>query len=459
MKTLLDWMKGNLLTVVSIVVVIISFGVIGVYWAKGSALRSEAQQRFNDESGKINSVMRRSVDIPPESPDGEPERITGVTVTEGAISELERLHGQISKQYETVFAAAERFNRGEHERLVPTLFTDRATSSVPFDARDAYREAFPRMLGPANEPGQVRLNADLPPSADTIQAELQRLDQQIRAEFGPRERGERGDDQLSQRQEAELREQMAGRARDMLRETATRIGVYAQTDPASNDFPFQIGDWARSGEQPAQYQLWEGQLELWIQRDIARAIARANGIDEGQRDVMQAPVKRLLSVEVLPGYVGLHTLGGLATGPSASSIDRRAGGAYPPPAGGLRTNDIARGGLPVNFHAGPTGRVSNALYDVRHARLVAVVDDAQLPRLFRALGEVNFMTVLRSNITDVDEYEALREGFVYGSGNAVEVDMILETIWLRSWTEPMMPERVRQYVGIDAPPVEEGRFR
>jgi len=95
--------------------------------------------------------------------------------------------------------------------------------------------------------------------------------------------------------------------------------------------------------------------------------------------------------------------------------------------------------------------VSNALYDVRHARLVAVVDYQKLPELFRALSRVNFMTVLNMQVTDVDEYDALAEGFVYGSSDAVEVDMVIETLWMREWTEPLMPDKTREYVGIDEP--------
>ena len=38
----------------------------------------------------------------------------------------------------------------------------------------------------------------------------------------------------------------------------------------------------------------------------------------------------------------------------------------------------------------------------------------------------------------------------------VQATMVIETIWLREWTEPLMPQRVRSYVGIDPPELQTG---
>jgi hypothetical protein len=61
------------------------------------------------------------------------------------------------------------------------------------------------------------------------------------------------------------------------------------------------------------------------------------------------------------------------------------------------------------------------------------------------------MTVLDCQVQDVDEYAALLEGYVYGSGDAVRVDMLIETIWLRDWTVPLMPAEVKQALGLGDP--------
>ncbi|MFA9476831.1 hypothetical protein ACERK3_00860 [Phycisphaerales bacterium AB-hyl4] len=443
MKTLMEWIKANPLTVASILVAVVSLGIIGYFTSQGRAFRSEVQARAESESREIQRFMRETVQIPPERPDDDSDDITGVTITQGAIRQLERLYGRIDEEYREVFDAAVEFNRGYHRRLVDALFRDDAGPNVPYEARSAYRRAFERMMGsPSGDESDPRLGAGSPPRADQIQRYLEQLEEQIRATYRPP--GER-QSELSDRERRELERELRESHLALLRERAEQINIYAVTRLNDSEFPFHVGEWSRASDRPEPSHLWEGQVGLWLQQDIARAIARANRVDDPNSNVLNAPVKRLLRVEVIPGYVGLHTLGGVA---GSGNVNRARDGSYPIPSRMTRASD-GNGALPVNFRVGPTGRVSNAMYDVRHVRVRAIVDDQQLPDLFNALGAVNFMTVLHTTIRDVDEYEALREGFVYGSGNVVEAEMIIEAILLREWTKQMMPQPVRQYLGID----------
>ena len=207
---------------------------------------------------------------------------------------------------------------------------------------------------------------------------------------------------------------------------------------------------------------------MWILQDLITAIHFANdvqdqgdhGVDEeGKRipsSVLNAPVKRLIRAEVLPGYVGLHNMGGVDSIGNArpgSPARNNSGGAagYPPPTGG-KTDKPRETKLSENFVFGPTGRSSNSLYDVRHARVIAHVDYQRLPELFNAIASVNMMTVLNMQVTAVDEYELLNELYMYGQGDVVEVEMIIESLWLREWTAELMPEDVQVYVGLLDPP-------
>jgi hypothetical protein len=104
--------------------------------------------------------------------------------------------------------------------------------------------------------------------------------------------------------------------------------------------------------------------------------------------------------------------------------------------------------LPDNFGIAPTGRVTNPLYDVRHVWIHMVVDFKQLPVFFNSLSDSNFMSVLYVRSTDIDEYEHLQSGFVYGNGDCVEVEILVETIWLRDWTSKYMPPKVRTALGV-----------
>ena len=130
-----------------------------------------------------------------------------------------------------------------------------------------------------------------------------------------------------------------------------------------------------------------------------------------------------------PGPMGASAAAGIYSAPEA------------PPAGPDQP-------ISANFYTGPSGRVSNSLFDVRHVRVEMIADAQQLPIIFEAFAKVNLMTVLEVEITDIDEYDAIRDGYLYGPADAVKADLIIETIWLRDWTQQLMPEVVRQYLGI-----------
>jgi len=249
---------------------------------------------------------------------------------------------------------------------------------------------------------------------------------------------------------------------------------YAQQQQTNAVPAFHVREFP-SEETPTMVELWERQLELWIQQDLAEAIARTNA---DARSVLEAPVKRLIKMRVAPGYVGLHTAGLVRAVSSSGGSDSgsmwnrdQSGGSFG--VGGENLPTAWRGAYPLpmhvepgepgqetpnNFMASPSGRVSNHVYDVRHALLDVVVDYQKLPRLMGNINKVNFMTVLKTQIDDVDEYEAMRNGYVYGAGDMVRVRMIIESAWLRSWTTPLMPEVTKQYLRVaEAPENYEGQ--
>jgi hypothetical protein len=445
MRNVLSWIRANPVTVVSAVVLLLSLGFLTWIHLQGSDLEARMAARGQDIK-KLQSFMRQSVEIPPERPDDAPESISPVTINEQAIAQLTALYGEMNREYEGIFSRAVEVNQAGHHLLLDRLLPAPADPSLPVNAREEYKRVFPAMLGSYDaESAYPRLDAGMPPSAKEITDAIERVQRDFTASMRTA--------QMTEEDEQALLEQKKAAAVDLLRERAQQLHLYAQTDASATDFPFTLGAWSLLNEPPQLHQLWEGQLELWIQQDIAQAIAIANEVDNPDISVMEAPVKRLIRIEVLPGYVGLHNLGGAVkggvTGSSSGGRGARQEGIYPAPAGGLTGSADVR--VSDNFNAGPTGRVSNALYDIRHARLEAVVDSQQLPVLMEAIARVNFMTVLNCQLTDVDEYEAMAEGYIYGKGDAVKVEMVIETIWLREWTGKLMPPLVRQYVGIDEP--------
>jgi hypothetical protein len=463
-KNAIAWMKSNLVTVLSALVILASIGVLGwTFMYRGSKLvqiEGDAKKLMNE----IDGFSRNSVPFPPADVDAPPEDITDITINQATLKHLGQVYGSMSREYQAIFNEALRRNQFGHDLVVPGVLPTTDASHLRHEARKRYREAFARILqGYDPDTVEPRLNADGPIDPDELQQEMSRVE----VDFRPSAYGSAGGGGATptESDRMALEGQKAERAEEMLKERAQGIHLYAETDINAPGFPFQVGPWSTAMNLPSLMQIYEGHMELWIQQDIARAIAIANRVDDQDTNVIEAPVKRLISIDVIPGYVGLHTLGGMGlSGTNKATGGGGAMGGYGgAPAGGGYGMDqagaaggsaVGAGGgsadseLSVDFNTGTSGRISNAIYDVRHSRMVAIVDFQQLPALFDAIGRVNFMTVLDCQVQDVDEYEALKEGYVYGKGDAVRVDMLIESIWMREWTTPLMPEEVKIYMGL-----------
>ncbi len=492
MKEIVAWMKLNPLTVISIAVIVLALGFIGYIrlW-EAPAFEKEVAARQQDIN-KLQQYQNQTITVPPENADDPPEVRRGITINQNTVKVLNEIYANLNGQSDQVLAAAVEINRQGHQVLVDGLFPN-TPDSLALRARAHYRDALPTLLGSAQRARRLReatastvedgtglqlpyLNAGLPPQTDAIQLAL---DQKVD------EAASSGDlTAMTDKQREDLLAEQRVLLMNQLIQQAGTINIYADPNlgDATNpnpDFPLQVAALGQTEASPTADELWEGQLQLWILQDIVKAIALANDVantrdhgtdDKGQpipSSVLNAPVKRLLELEVLPGYVGLHTVGGVGTltgtttTRTAAAVPRpRTGGTantngtalYGPPAGGL-TTPPRETTLADNFMFGPTGRSSNGIFDVRHARLVVFADYQMLPEFFNALSKVNLMTILDARYTDLDEYgtDGIGSLYLYGSGDIVRAEFIIETLWLREWTAPLMPEKVKQYVGLAEP--------
>jgi len=498
MKNVLDWFKNNILADIAILIVLVSVGFMVFVHLRGAALKEEMAQR-NRVVSEISSYMKQTLKVPSEDPNEKPKDVTGVTYKPATIEAVKQIQERMSTEARQTTRYLRQKNQAGHELLIEGMLPE---TRAAFNAREAYIKALQDLLKPYDpEAPYVGLNAGLPLTAEEINAELQKVrdqytqlaasgaaapvpetDEMLRGgrfdRFNrgePREPANRpGAEGLSAETQQRLRDALVSRLEGLLEERAKSIDIYADfrlltAEGRKNpEFPFQVADWAvndegnKPGILPNYQQLFEGQLEFWIQLDIARAIALANRVasEEASVNVLNAPVKRLIQLDVLPGYIGLHDGSAGSTRMADFNPDRERPGMgatasaatpetiYPiPPANAIGNPDQP---LPDNFLASPTGRVSNALYDVRHARLSIVADAEQLPSFFDALADVNLMTVIDMQVTDVDEWDALAEGYLY-RGDAVQVDLLIETIWLRDWTRELMPEGTKLYLGVITP--------
>lgn len=464
MNALINWIRNNPLSLVAIIVSSVSLIVMIWFMIGSGALKDELGESAK-AIRKLQSYRAVQVDLPPSKPGESGYQASGVMVNQEAIDQVKKINQQMASESQKVIQAARSFNQatrlngwtlkfGDHDanlqrtEMLEGLFSS-SNDSLAYRSRDVYRQAFIDMLKPWRPEGPAwRLDAGPPPSPDEINARIAEVEADL---FQDADRG--GQDEAAARFELQ---QKRNALLMLFQENAQSIHVYAPTDPAL--MPFQIGAWINGTGKPDMVTLWEAQMQLWIQQDLAAAIAWANRVwenadpsGEGGSSVINAPIKRLLSMGVVQGYVGTHTAGGM--GQFASGDSGRGGmSRFNPGSGGN-----ARGGGQTtrqpsdrNFHVSPTGRVSNSMYDVRHATLSIFADARQLPRVFESFSKVNFMTVIDCQVQDVDEFgpDGLASGYFYGDADVVRVDLVIECVFLRNWTSRLMPDEAKGYVGI-----------
>jgi hypothetical protein len=175
--------------------------------------------------------------------------------------------------------------------------------------------------------------------------------------------------------------------------------------------------------------IWYSQLQVWIEQDIARSIAAANG---SSQSVLDAPVKRLLSIQVNspPSY----TLLPAATGGSAPAAPMPASDSSP---------------ILPNYAVSPTGRYSNPLYDVVGWKLYVDVDASKVNTFLETLSRKTLMTVTCEDEYALDSEFESGKGYLYGKGAVVRLVLTGESLFFREWTKPLMPPTVKQYLGIE----------
>jgi len=430
--------KSNLLIVIAGAVCLFALILLGYVHLEGNSFINETSEAAKRKINQVRALTRVEARTPAENPD-DPPRIDYITVNRPAISSLQNTFTKMENESREINKYALSINQKDHLPLRDNLFPDpdRSTAAA-HSARYDYRDAFPEFFK------ENRLDAQAPPSAAEIDAERERAKVEF---YGSNLL--RSDANLSDSQAAALAQAQSRRVTDYLVRHAKETHLYSQPDPENKEFPFEIMPWAFTDRKPTARELWEAQMQLWIIQDICRAIAQTNRVSEAEVNVINAPVKRLIDVTVLPDYVGITGKGGMdQNGPGARA---QAGSGAPRPEPTANTGQPAvahKAGaalnekLPDDFTLAPTGRRSNALYDVRHAWVTIIADAQQLPTFFDNLAQTNFMTVLKMEVTDEDEYKAAQQGYIYGTRDSVRVQMLVETIWLRDWTTKFMPQSV-----------------
>jgi hypothetical protein len=176
--------------------------------------------------------------------------------------------------------------------------------------------------------------------------------------------------------------------------------------------------------------IWYAQMQVWIQQDVAQAIAEANG---DAKNVLDGEVKRLILIQVPPPPMYLFP-------PATAGVGGQSGTSNVPAAG---TESTA---YPPMYSLSPTGRYSNGMYDVVRFDMVVDVDATKVNRFIETLSRNRMITVTGEHEFAVDSDAQSDRGYVYGPGSVVRLELEAEDLFLRKWTKDLMPPKVKAYM-------------
>lgn len=414
MKNLVPWLKAHWIIPV---LTLVAIAALPTAWYFADQMRTSFATEYQntikkDYDSVADNAAKVNFHIP--SLDGTGKVLeTSQPVNEALIKRYGEIWADVSSKVGTVSATGLKFNQGDHKVLIDGLFPpppDRfAAERLGREFIDVYIRFHKYILQQARAGGPARAEEIAQQLTDHRTA----AESKILAELGR---------QPDAREQAKIAEELSGMRIAFIRRNAAQIGVYAEPS-VFTDVPASIPDVA-----PSPSQAWDMQEKSWINQDICAAIALANGKTGG---VSESVVKRLSKVSIRPPAWDV---------------------AQPVPA--ANAFDPGEDRVPLNFSASITGRVSgpgskNRWYDVRPATIDVVISSARLPQFLNALAATNFMTITDLDITKVDVFNDLREGYDYGDEHVVKATIQIETVWLREWRKAAMPPSVQKALGMD----------
>ncbi len=469
MKGVLDLLKKNLIIVISVVLILVFLPVGWVFssgWNK--KVRTQATQAYSTTRSDLQRVGSVTYALPAVLA-GE-QSLTETRPPNRAVTEFYQQQSQVRlEQVRDVVERGTAFNRRNHRELVTGLFPKAANNNA---LRRQGLEIAEQIAGTRDAAGNVvrpsvydtllrRLNAGSPPDPAELGAVL--------AEFATRqqERFAAGstDGRLTETQTQQLGQDLVRRRLQEYAGRAKSLAFYASLDAIRGADTTQMQDsgWSRiPSVAPSQSEITEADAfvwnwDYWVVTDVLEAVALANTDRiSGAMPVSEAPIKRVERLRIseirLPAAAAAGDAMGDMSGMGGFGSDRDAGmGSFGSPGmSGFGAESAAPGTV---TH---TGRTGDSSYDIRRVELTVIASSQNLPRLFDALGRINYMTVTGVNLQPVDVWADLDQGFFYGEEHVVRAVISIETIWLRSWTLPLMPDRVRQGVGapVESAPTE-----
>lgn len=441
---ILQWVKANLLIVISIALMIILLPTGWFFSSKWNAsIQEKASEAYNSEKRKLKSASEVEYSLPAVL-DGEEgltdNRAPNALVTNFYKKQMEQRKDQVAE----VVNRGENFNRKGHAVPVSDLLPS------PADASKLRQQGFKLgqlVAGTPESPSIYAkllrsLNAGDAPNPETLKSSLEQFKKQQEDEFAATS----SDGRVSEEQSAMLAKSIVKRRLDEYANRAESIAFYCplsaiQTPSKVTGFshvPSRVPGYDSITEQAVYTWVWD----YWVISDVLQGVTNANTDSSGVvLSVPDAPIKHVESIRV-----GEFSVAAVENFDDDDSQPTGRGGR-----GGRsdsRPSADPTKAVPFKAYTNRNANVPGALYDTRMVNMTVIASSEDLPVFFDALGKTNYMTVVDVDIEQVDVWDALNEGYFYGPDHVVRAHITIETVWLRSWTSDLMPESIRTSLGI-----------
>jgi hypothetical protein len=402
----MDFVKKNLLSIVALAIGLAGF-VAG--WIISTGMAKEQIESVRQEAVQAaTSINATQVDyeLYAVRPGEEPWSRPRVTPNPKMTQRVGELLGAIVAQSEEVRAAAIEYNSEGKDVLVEGLFPapeDEQAQRVSLSAEmvEKWPIAHEELLATARGGGPIQ--------SSVLNDELEQQRTQLVEEL----LGSRANQQLSEQEQAEITEQLVDLRLGYLKAHADSLSFFVE--PSVFTKLAEVPENGIVTQERYQTLFWDWQHAFWVHSDLIEAVVRAN---DGQ-GVSEAPIKRIFSISLSEAYNQLVTTGDLSQP------------------------------ITEDYSTTFTGRVGgNPLFDVRYATVDAIIDVSRLPEIENAISSSNFMTLIDLDYQTISPDMDLAAGYYYGNQSLVRATMRIETVWLRSWIEPLLPPRVREAMGL-----------
>ncbi len=391
----MEFLKKNLIIVICAIVSLLSLVAIFV----GQSKIAGAKDVLAQAQKYINTIDTLQRGVPVTTPDG---RSINLIPTDEAIKKLKEISQLYKAQGYQALEQALRINIGYDEKtkknrrelLVDGVFPEPATPAKPFGFAKAYHQAIQNLPKRING-GDVPTQDDIERDYELISQDLGFLAEQAGSAAGTKGGGGKKKGYT----EEDLRKSAQQKA---ILEKAQSIKVYCKVDVFDKiKEVYTLG----TGEPPLTEDMWWAQLSYWLQTDILDAISATNA---DAKNVIDAPLKRILNIKMMHGYVT--------------------------PEGFIGRDDP---GLPDSF----TDMASNKYYDVLRFSITVIIDSRQIPLFIDKMYKEGYYTMYLCKIASVTQHNEIstksqvtaEDLYYYGPAPVVEFTSYWETYLLRDF--------------------------